>query len=164
MWTRALLAGWMALALTLAASASTAHKSHRKSSSAKASAHTATSAKSSAHRSRHSRRSAKKSASWRHRGQQGMDPDRIRQIQAALVREHYLQGQPSGIWDQQSKDAMARYQAANGWQTKSLPDARALIRLGLGPDHAGLINPDTAMTSSPGGGAEKAQPTIAQPQ
>lgn len=93
-----------------------------------------------------------------------MDPDRIRQIQAALVREHYLQGEPTGIWDQQSKDAMARYQAANGWQTKSLPDARALIRLGLGPDHAGLINPDTAMTSSPGGGAEKAQPTISQPQ
>ena len=159
-----MLAGCGVLALTLAASATTAHKTHRATTASKSAAHSGKSAKASAHRSVHNRKSARKSASWRRRGQQGMDPDRIRQIQAALVREHYLQGPPSGIWDQQSKEAMSRYQADNGWQTKSLPDARALIRLGLGPDHAGLINPDTAMTTSPGGGAERAQPTMAQPQ
>jgi len=42
-----------------------------------------------------------------------------------------------------------RYQSANGWQTKSLPDSRALIKLGLGPDHKNLLNPDTAAFSSP---------------
>jgi len=44
---------------------------------------------------------------------------------------------------------LANYQEANGWQTKSLPDSRALIKLGLGPDKKGLLNPDTAIMSSP---------------
>jgi len=155
MWRGALLAGGAALLLTVAASAKTAGKSHR---TAKASVHA-----SGHHGSRKSGKKSRKSASWR-RGQQRMDSARVQQIQAALVREHYLEGAPSGVWDQKSKDAMARYQADNGWQTKSLPDARALIRLGLGPDPVDLINPDTAMTSSPGGGAEKPQPGIYQPQ
>jgi hypothetical protein len=42
---------------------------------------------------------------------------------------------------------MQHYQAANGWQSKTTPDARALIKLGLGPDHQHLLNPDSAMTS-----------------
>jgi peptidoglycan hydrolase-like protein with peptidoglycan-binding domain len=62
-------------------------------------------------------------------------------IQSALIREHYLTGEPTGVWDEASKDAMLRYQAANGWQTKITPDSRALIKLGLGPDHKGLLNP-----------------------
>jgi hypothetical protein len=44
---------------------------------------------------------------------------------------------------------MRRYQAANGWQTKTVPDARALIKLGLGPSHDHLLNPESAMTSAP---------------
>jgi hypothetical protein len=44
---------------------------------------------------------------------------------------------------------MQRYQADHGWQTKVTPDARALIKLGLGPDHEHLLNPETAMTSGP---------------
>jgi hypothetical protein len=44
---------------------------------------------------------------------------------------------------------LTRYQEENGWQTKSLPDSRALIKLGLGPDKKGLLNPDTAVMSSP---------------
>jgi GTP-dependent phosphoenolpyruvate carboxykinase len=82
-----------------------------------------------------------------------MDKERVREIQAALVREKYMQGQPTGVWDQRSKDAMSKYQAANGWQSKVVPDSRAIIKLGLGPDHADLINPDTAATGIiPGGG------------
>ncbi len=42
-----------------------------------------------------------------------------------------------------------RYQEANGWQTKVTPDSRALIKLGLGPDHKDLLNPDTASIPSP---------------
>ena len=42
---------------------------------------------------------------------------------------------------------MQRYQADNNWQSKTTPDARALIKLGLGPDHEHLLNPDSAMTS-----------------
>ncbi len=84
---------------------------------------------------------------WRNRGQQAMEAKRIRQIQAALIRENYLQGRANGIWDQRSKQAMARLQSDNHWQCKVVPDSRALIKLGLGPDYAGLINPKTAVIS-----------------
>jgi len=94
--------------------------------------------------SRKSRRSRK--ASWR-RGQQKMDRDRATQVQEALIREHYLSGEPTGIWDQKSQNAMVRFQADNGWQTKVVPDSRALIKLGLGPNHDHLLNPESAMTS-----------------
>lgn len=67
------------------------------------------------------------------RGQRSMDSERIDQIQAALIREHYLTGQPTGDWDDQTQAAMKKYQADHGWQTKLLPDSRALIKLGLGP-------------------------------
>ncbi|MGZ3716527.1 MAG: peptidoglycan-binding domain-containing protein, partial [Ktedonobacterales bacterium] len=88
------------------------------------------------------------------RGRQAMDAARVREIQAALIRERYLEGQPSGIWDDRSKAAMQRFQQANGWQTKMVPDSRALIKLGLGPDRANLINPETAaVTYTPGGGS-----------
>jgi hypothetical protein len=94
----------------------------------------------------------------RRRGQQAIDPARVREIQAALIREKFLDGQPSGVWDQRSKDAMQRFQQVNGWQTKMVPDSRALIKLGLGPDHADLINPDTAATMYiPGGGSSSPQ-------
>jgi hypothetical protein len=99
-----------------------------------------------------------KSSKASKRGQHAMDPARVREIQAALIREKFLDGQPSGIWDQRSKGAMQRFQGSNGWQTKAVPDSRALIKLGLGPDHADLINPETAATSFiPGGGGGSAQ-------
>src|SRR5271157_2260832 len=91
----------------------------------------------------------KKSAKATSNGQHGIDQARTVQIQEALIREHYLTGEVTGQWDQATKDALTRYQEANGWQTKSLPDSRALIKLGLGPDKTGLLNPDTAVMSSP---------------
>jgi hypothetical protein len=93
------------------------------------------------------RSSHKKTA--RARGQQKIDSDRAQAIQAALIREHYLNGAPSGTWNQASEDAMRRYQEDNGWQSKTVPDSRALIKLGLGPSKEGLLNPESAMTSSP---------------
>ena len=71
-----------------------------------------------------------------------MDEQRTRQIQEALIREKYLSGEPNGKWDDRSKQAMMKYQADNGWQTKVLPDSRALIKLGLGPSYA-TLNPDS---------------------
>ena len=82
-------------------------------------------------------------------GQQKIDPARAEQIQQALLREHYLTGEASGTWNDASQRAMERYQASNGWQTKVVPDSRALIKLGLGPDHGHLLNPESAMTSPP---------------
>ena len=96
----------------------------------------------------HSAKSNKKSASGSH-GQRGIDEQRTLAIQNALITEHYLTGEPSVSWDEATRDAMTRYQAANGWQTKLTPDSRALIKLGLGPDHKGLLNPETANIPSP---------------
>lgn len=81
------------------------------------------------------RRHARKGA-WKRHGQQGIQPERARAIQEALIREHYLTGEPSGVWDARSKEAMTRYQADHGWQTKITPDSRALIKLGLGPNYS----------------------------
>ena len=89
---------------------------------------------------------SRKSAANRH-GQQKIDPQRTLEIQQALIREHYLTGKPSGVWNDETQQAMQRYQADNNWQSKTTPDARALIKLGLGPDHEHLLNPDSAMTS-----------------
>jgi hypothetical protein len=93
--------------------------------------------------SHHSSKKARKP-----RGQMAIDGERASQIQAALVREHYMNG-ASGKWDDSTQAAMRRYQADQGWQSKSIPDSRALIRLGLGPDHVHLLNPESAMVSEP---------------
>ncbi len=112
----------------------TSTSSHKKSSST--SAHSTTS----------KGKKSRKSAANRH-GQQKIDPQRTLEIQQALIREHYLTGKPSGVWNDETQQAMQRYQADNNWQSKTTPDARALIKLGLGPDHEHLLNPDSAMTS-----------------
>jgi len=62
----------------------------------------------------------------------GMDTERATQIQSALIKQGYLTGEPSGVWDSQSIAAMQKLQSDNGWQTKITPDSRALIKLGLG--------------------------------
>jgi hypothetical protein len=99
--------------------------------------------------SHHSTRHSKKSKIKRVRGQRKIDSERATSIQQALIREHYLSGEPSGVWDQASETAMRRYQSDQGWQTKEVPDSRALIKLGLGPSNDHLLNPDSAMTSTP---------------
>ena len=112
----------------------------------------------SAHRKSASKRTVGKPRSSRSRGQAAPDSDRTREIQSALIREHYLNGQPTGSWDDQTRAALTRYQADHGWQTKVVPDSRALIKLGLGPSREGLLNPDTAVMSPHELGAEKPQP------
>src|ERR1700680_4033319 len=97
--------------------------------------------------SAHQSKSARRKKSSRKRGQQAIDSSRTREIQAALIREHYMQGEPSGTWDSASQSAMKRYQADHGWQSKTTPDSRALIQLGLGPNSDHLLNPDSAMTT-----------------
>src|SRR6266851_7061069 len=110
-----------------------------------------------------SRHATKKSR--KPRGQQAIDGERTRQIQEALVREHYMTGEPSGKWDEATQQAMRRYQAEQGWQSKSIPDSRALIRMGLGPDHVHLLNPESAMVSEPqlSGRTRTATPVAARP-
>lgn len=73
-------------------------------------------------------------------GQQSIEPERVTQIQQALVREHYLSSEPSGQWDAATQAAMQKYQTDQGWQSRLIPDSRALVKLGLGPDYSSAIN------------------------
>jgi hypothetical protein len=68
--------------------------------------------------------------------QRAIDDARATEIQQALLKAGYLTGSPSGHWDAATIAAMTKLQSANGWQTKLVPDSRALIKLGLGPSAA----------------------------
>jgi hypothetical protein len=78
-----------------------------------------------------------------------MEPGRITEIQQALIREHYLIGEANGVWDERSRTAMLKYQADQGWQTKLTPDARAIKKLGLGPDYSNAINAKNSSFGDP---------------
>ena len=151
-------------------SAATTHNSAKKTSKTKAKAgstHSKSvasthSKKSTAHlqstktSSKHGKKTGK---SKKVRGQQSIDGDRAREIQAALIREHYLDGEPTGSFDARTKSALQKFQQDNGWQTKVIPDSRALIKLGLGPSKDGLLNPDSAAIATPHGlGTEREIP------
>jgi len=63
-----------------------------------------------------------------------MEDSRAIEIQNALVKAGYLK-EASGHWDSDSQAAMQKMQSDNGWQTKIVPDSRAIIKLGLGPNN-----------------------------
>jgi hypothetical protein len=108
-------------------------------------------------------RKGSKQAPKRKRGQQAIDSTRAHQIQEALIREHYMQGEPSGTWDAATQAAMQRYQADQGWQSKQIPDSRALIKLGLGPSPDHLLNPESAMTMPTAPAAADPKPADPKP-
>lgn len=151
----ALLAGAIAFATDAKTDSNTLpppqSKTPSQSASTKKSSTSATTKRATTHKGKKTRRTA----SRRPRGQQKIDSQRALEIQEALIREHYLTSKPTGVWNDETQQAMQRYQADNNWQSKTTPDARALIKLGLGPDHQHLLNPESAMTS---------QPTTRQPQ
>jgi hypothetical protein len=118
----------------LVAPAAFATNVHRSPTSGQSSTHKLSQSK---HRSRHQR------------GQQAIDPERATQIQQALIREHYLTGEANGKWDASTIAAMQKYQADHGWQTKLMPDSRALLKLGLGPDYSSAINAKGASFATP---------------
>ena len=124
---------------TMTTASTSSHKSHSASSSSGGVKNS--SGKTSGKRSRRK--------SSRLRGQQKIDSERAQAIQEALIREHYMTGDATGTWNQASEDAMRRYQADHGWQSKTVPDSRALISLGLGPSKDHLLNPESAMTTVP---------------
>jgi hypothetical protein len=107
----------------------------------------------------HTASTANRSRKKRVRGQEKIDSERAQAIQEALIREHYLSGEATGVWNQASEQAMRRYQADQGWQSKTVPDSRALIKLGLGPSKDHLLNPESAMTTAPDAPRAETMPT-----
>ena len=76
--------------------------------------------------------------------QRAIDDTRATQIQTSLIKSGYLSGEASGHWDSQTEAAMQKFQGDNGWQTKLIPDSRAIIKLGLGPNR----DPEPSNSSS----------------
>jgi hypothetical protein len=61
----------------------------------------------------------------------GIPTDRVTEIQRALIKEGYLQGQASGQYDDSTIAAMRQFQTDNGFPASGLPSAPSLKRLGV---------------------------------
>lgn len=81
------------------------------------------------------------------------EPQRIEEIQRALASAGFLNQEPNGVWDPATRDAMRRYQAENGFPKTGLPEARSLMKLGLGPhplpEELDPASPARASTQAP---------------
>lgn len=82
----------------------------------------------------------------------GISTERATEIQSALIQRGYLAGDPTGTWDAASISAMQKMQSDNGWQTKYVPDSRALIKLGLGNGNASAPNAGSPSSGVPSPG------------
>jgi peptidoglycan hydrolase-like protein with peptidoglycan-binding domain len=85
---------------------------------------------------------------WRNR-QLAPSSDRYREIQQALASKGYLQPeQATGAWDQNSTDALKRYQAEQNLDATGKINSLSLIALGLGPKHDALPTPTQIAASA----------------
>src|SRR6202522_801949 len=66
---------------------------------------------------------------------------RISEIQTALSRGGYFEGEPNGKWDSNTIGAMQKFQSANGLNSSGKIDATTLQKLGLGSSTAGVDAP-----------------------
>jgi peptidoglycan hydrolase-like protein with peptidoglycan-binding domain len=62
-----------------------------------------------------------------------LEKDRVIQIQRALAKAGYLKEPPDGLWGPMTAKAMREFQQANGFEPTGLPEAKSLMKLGLGP-------------------------------
>jgi hypothetical protein len=95
-------------------------------------------------------------SSTRQSFQKAPTPERISEIQSALARGGYYQGQPNGKWDSNTISALQKFQSDNGMNASGKLDAPSLQKLGLGSSTAGVdapkplshANPATSSTTS----------------
>jgi peptidoglycan hydrolase-like protein with peptidoglycan-binding domain len=89
----------------------------------------------------------KKKSTKKHHGskreptQKAPTPERISEIQSALARGGYYQGNPNGKWDSNTVAAMQKFQSDNGLSNSGKIDAPSLQKLGLGSGTAGVDAP-----------------------
>ncbi|HXX70769.1 MAG TPA: peptidoglycan-binding domain-containing protein, partial [Candidatus Acidoferrum sp.] len=74
-------------------------------------------------------------------GQKAPTADRVSEIQSALAREGYYQGDPTGKFDSSTLAALEKFQSSNGLDANGKLDAPTLQKLGLGSDIAGVGAP-----------------------
>lgn len=61
----------------------------------------------------------------------GIPPERVTEIQNALIKAGFLDGPATGLYDDTTIDAMKQYQAQNGMSQTGLPSASLLKKLGV---------------------------------
>jgi Putative peptidoglycan binding domain len=96
--------------------------------------------------STHSTTAKKKTVSKKHHSkreatQKAPTPARLTEIQTALERRGYYQGDPNGKWDSNAVSAMQRFQSENGLESSGKINALSLQKLGLGSSIAGVSAP-----------------------
>ena len=99
-------------------------------------------------------------------GQQRPAPERIQEIERALIEKGYLTGEPDVNWDQATTDALRRFQQSQNLYADGRLSSMSLIALGLGARQnrvagapaavAPVITPDPAVR--PGGSGSEAPP------
>jgi len=95
-----------------------------------------------------------------------LQPERISEIQGALAQAGYLNQEPNGKWDDTTRSAMRRYQQDHGFPDTGLPEAKSLMKLGLGPHPLPEELDSTAQAgaaSAPLSGASEAAPPTSDP-
>lgn len=96
-----------------------------------------------------------------------LQPDRIKAIQGALAKAGYLNQEPNGKWDDPTRNAMRRYQQDHGFPGTGLPEAKSLMKLGLGPhplpDELDSTAQASAAAASPQGAGTGGPPTEDSP-
>jgi hypothetical protein len=70
-----------------------------------------------------------------HPGQTEPTPDRYKEIQGALAQKGYLHTEATGVWSQDSVDALRRFQQDQNLGASGKLDSLSIIALGLGPKH-----------------------------
>ncbi len=84
--------------------------------------------------SKASRRRRQRRSTFKHRmARLRLQPQRVEEIQRALAQAGYLDRDPNGKWDDATRNAMLRYQTDHGFPATGLPEAKTLMKLGLGP-------------------------------
>ncbi len=98
-----------------------------------------------------------------------LDPARASEIQQALIARGYLNQQPNGVWDDSTRSAMRRFQEEHQFPTTGLPEAKSLMKLGLGPhplpdelDPAALARAQASPPEGPGSNPSIVSPTPQQ--
>jgi len=71
---------------------------------------------------------------WRNRQLQPTQ-QRYKEIQEALASKGYIKTEPNGNWDQESIEALRKFQQDQKLEPTGKIDSLSLIALGLGPKH-----------------------------
>ena len=103
------------------------------------------------------KKKSKKRRSRREPTQKAPTPDRIKEIQSALARGGYYQGEPNGKWDLNTASAMQKFQSGNGLEPSGKINALSLQKLGLGSEIAGVSAPKP-VAPAPAAGAPSPSP------